>query len=589
MFAAAFGLGPDPGLLGQVDETAILRAIDPFRQSDDRGTWRGQYGVVAQATIWNTPESTSQSSPHTCPATGRIVGSWTRLDNRDELSAQLGLSGARSPLTDARLLAAAYDRWGYQCTDHLVGAFSFSVFDPKSRNLFVARDPMGVRPLFYAYSGGLFTLSTTAAAFRHMPGLALEPSLEWMARFLTRTSMSHTDTAWPPASEWIDEYRQVLNTAVQCRLSTTFPLGVETTGGIDSSTCLAVAALLWDGSTADLHSYGFVHAEQEPDFIYDTGQLHQIDNQHIIEHPKQDHQALADRALQVLGYPVEQGNALGHVPFYEHCQSQGVRTLLSGFGGDEGVTSEARLLYAELLDQRRYRALWRSLADEPRARPVRLAKVLADSHRRARGRLGFAAGVREQWQWYALRADVVQRFDLDVHFYDTTAHDTGYTSINEFIVGRRLGGAEVPTRLENCTLMAQSYQVEYRWPLLDQRLIQQYLSTPSIHKRGQGLGRFLHRQAVQGAVPEKIRLKPNKNMGAPLRSSAPLAFTRQVHDALDVAHPLVHELIDAPRLRAVAHDLDNGPANKHSPAIVPTVRLARNVRVLSHWLDGYHS
>jgi asparagine synthase (glutamine-hydrolysing) len=72
----------------------------------------------------------------------------------------------------------------------------------------------------------------------------------------------------------------------------------------------------------------------------------------------------------------------------------------------------------------------------------------------------------------------------------------------------------IAARLDNCTLMGASYGIDYRWPLWDVRLVQQYLSTPNIEKVGpRGVGRYLHRRAIDAVVPKRVAWKPSKDMG----------------------------------------------------------------------------
>ena len=106
--------------------------------------------------------------------------------------------------------------------------------------------------------------------------------------------------------------------------------------------------------------------------------------------------------------------------------------------------------------------------------------------------------------------------NLGLHevYRDETRHDTPYRRVNDWIVNGLLQMPYVPTRLENCTLVAASYGVDYRCLLWNVRLIQQYLSTPSIEKVGpDGIGRYLHQRAINGTVPHQVAWMPSKDMG----------------------------------------------------------------------------
>lgn len=611
---------------------SLADAIDPFRQADKRDRWQDQQALIIATTTFNTAESRAEDPVYTCPVSGRQLSWWGRLDNRSELVSQLASTlGARSstlPLTDQMLLAAAYDRWGQDCVNHLLGDFSFVVYDKGDRSLFVARDPLGVKPLYYFESSELFVAATTAAVFHHLTPIALEPSEEWMAKFLLNSSMSHTETPWPQvkklagghtisasvesgrvrvtgpsryfsflndqqdarkrSSGWVEQYRDVLEMAVQCRLRTDFPIGVETSGGIDSSTCLGFAARLWDRSVDDLHTYGFIVEKDEPDFIYDTGRMHGISNEHMyVAGNLQQVPKLAERAIQVLGYPEEHGNGTSHDIFYVDCERRSVRTLLSGFGGDEVVSNPGDLLYAELIGQHRYLGLLASIGGPVWQRPARFVRHLVGVRRKPIGSLHRAAV--ERWHHIGLRRQVLEQYHLEAAYLDRHKFSDGYDSINDWALKERLGNPFVPTRLENCTLMAHARKVEYRWPLLDVRLIQQFLSTPALEKRGPNFGRFLHRRALDGVVPHKVAWKPSKYMGGSLlpevtpNPSDESRRTGLLGDFLREMHPALDPIVDSGRVLERAKQIALSDATQYVAR-----RELNGLLVLDNWLKTHH-
>jgi len=108
------------------------------------------------------------------------------------------------------------------------------------------------------------------------------------------------------------------------------------------------------------------------------------------------------------------------------------------------------------------------------------------------------------------------KFGVDEKIRKDALYDAGCNSINEFSLTNRWS-PDMTQRLEDCSLAAASYGIEYRWPLLDIRLIELFLSIPSEYKLRHGLPRYLHRRSIQGLVPEHLIWK-DKDMGAPLNS-----------------------------------------------------------------------
>ena len=88
------------------------------------------------------------------------------LTNRPDLCRELGLSG---DTPDREVIPAAYYRWGQTCAEQLRGAFAFALYDPRSRRLLLARDGMGVKPLFYARRGGSLIFASTLPALLAHP------------------------------------------------------------------------------------------------------------------------------------------------------------------------------------------------------------------------------------------------------------------------------------------------------------------------------------------------------------------------------------------------------------------------------------
>jgi len=104
-----------------------------------------------------------------------------RLDNRDELVAELALESASS---DAGVLLHALAAWGEGALGRLVGAFAFALWDAATERLTLARDPMGQRPLYYHRDGQGFAFATMPRGLLALPGVPTDPDERQAARFL---------------------------------------------------------------------------------------------------------------------------------------------------------------------------------------------------------------------------------------------------------------------------------------------------------------------------------------------------------------------------------------------------------------------
>jgi len=607
-----------------VPDLPLLPVLDPHGRSDRRGVWQQGSFLLAHTLRFNTPQSYREQTPYRCPESGLVIAAWARLDNRGDLARALAFAPS-DETTDPMLMLAAYRRWGCGCVAHLLGDYAFAIADPGEHQIFLARDPLGMRPLYYRLDERRLVFATTAAIFARIDALRAEPDPDWMARYLAGLSMSHTATAYrgvlklapghsllvspkeaalesyfsfnrstsPPTSrrspERVEAYRAVLEQAVRCRVRSAHPLGSENSGGLDSATVTAFVAKAMD-NPAELHTFGFALADLEPEYIQETNRHCGLIHGHLITHIEGDDDATLVRALAAMGYPQEHDNGTYAQPFYRLCERFGIRTLFSGFGGDEAVTHNGGLLRFDLLRQRQWGALWSVLPGNPPMRALRLAKTVARDHRPDEYQPGWKAIWDARWRHQILRPEIARRLDLHRQYLETARYEAPYRRINDAVLAdHRLGAAFVPTRLENCTLMAHSYGVEYRWPLLDVRLIQQYLSTPAIEKADTHMGRYLHRRAIEGVVPPKVQWKPSKDMGygkvidamqvVRLKHAAALARRDEAH-----LHPVIEEMIDREKFREQIHFAQQGSGD---PFFSFQFRAnARRVRWLNHWLQG---
>lgn len=571
----------------------------------------------------------ADAPPHTSRhvAPGLTVVSWSSLHNRAELLGWLELAPSEEEPTDSQLLLAAWRRWGTGCAAHLLGEFAFVVTDTTTQQTYLARDPLGVKPLYYRHNAEGVKCAFSAAAFAVGSAWKAEPDMDWAARYLLGLSAHTTRTAYqgvfklPPGhwlcvgpdghrmeryfefrddapaaqhrqERWVEEYRSVLEESIRCRMLPDGAMGTENSGGIDSATITAYLARFLGTPGERLHSFGFAFAEQEPAFILETSRAAGITHNYIVTsgHGAESPDAVIAHGLAVLGYPQEHANAGSHTIFYRECQRRGIGVLFSGFGGDEVVTSPGNLLRFELLDAGDYANLWDILPGDPVRRLLRLGKAVTIGRRSPAYRHGFLEAWNARWPHQLLREDVVARLGLYETYMETARFDAPYRRINDFILKYHLHRMQVTTRLENCTLMAASYGVDYRWPLWDVRLVQQYLSTPSIEKVGpKGIGRYLHRRAIDGVVPKRVAWKPSKDMGYAALHERQQA--RGLTDTVEWArrhdahlHPALQELVDRDKFKSQIARAGQGGAD---PGFDFSFRRAVNaIAWLNHWLYG---
>ena len=613
----------------------VLDALTPYKQADQSGSWESEQALIVQALTWNTPGSKRETTPYQCPHSQLVIASWLRLDNQAALMDALEIDQPER-VTGPMLVVAAYRKWGKACADKLEGDFSFVIYDPAKHVCFAARDSIGIKPFYYYLDDQVFIFSTTAALFPQLTHFRLRPNLTWTALNVgdasSGVSMSLTETGFenvvklppahcltlnpdtidlrryftfrddPPVSyqrddKWVTAYREQLNEAVKARVQSDYLVGAESSGGIDSSTITALAALNLPHDKKHFHLFGFSVFEQEAAYILETSQFHDIPHNHIYTklNPEEEPDALFEREMKVLGYPCEQGNALGHTMFYRLCEQFGIRTLLSGYGGDEVVTNKGDLLVRELIDAGRYGKLFQEMPGNLLTRLLRTGKRIYQSGSTAQ-MSNVEKLYRQRLTQSLINPEAEQQFQFREKYLKAVRHDGGYRHINEFILAN-CSSPFIPTRTENCTLMAASFRVDYRWPLLDRRLIQQYLSTPSIEKFSWRANRYLHRRAVEDVVPAKVIWKPSKDLGDyvekyvdPNAKAKAKALDNPVLNSLESMSlheylaPLVHQKRLKQQMNIVKTELTQQKFDRQNP--IPRINCY-TVYMLNRWLNYY--
>lgn len=355
-----------------------MSAALAHRGMDGAGIWCDEHVALAHRMLHTTPESLTEIQPVVRREEGLTLVADARVDNRGQLIALLGLLPSSAP-SDSEIIAAAYLRWGSDCVQKIVGDFAFVAWNARNRTLFCARDPMGVKPLYYVHTKQFFGFASEVKALTALPHVAEELDQEQVALFLgwfhedrsrtifrnlMRLPAGHTmlvrkdDVAlaryWDPASasdvrfasdaEYVDAFRDHFATAVRARLRSASAVGATLSGGLDSSSILCMARTQLGASS--LHAFSLVF----PDLP--ENELRQIDERsfmnaalrpggvqhHAVRGDKLSPMRDAARILSHLDEPYFAPNLYLHWGLFETANANGVRVLLDGFDGDSVVS-----------------------------------------------------------------------------------------------------------------------------------------------------------------------------------------------------------------------------------------------------------
>lgn len=408
-------------LRAAADASGIDRQMTALahRGPDRAEAWRGPQAQLAALSLRVTPEDRWDRQPLHDREAGIVLVADIRLDNRGELADALGLSAADiAAWADARLLLAAWRRWGADCLDRLLGDFAVAVWDAPARVLHLARDLMGQRQLYYHDGPDLFAFATEIKGLWALPQVprALDTQVlaaqlvhfhrGWVDRTLysginslpgghhlavgadgSRRLRRHGEFRPDPAmhcrseAEYAEAYREVLGRAVACRLRCTGPAGLMFSGGFDSGAIAAVAgpALQGEGrrlvGVASVLPDGHVGPERDarPWVERCRAVMPHLDL-HCLTAPGTMALDGLDQALRIAdGLPVHDSYAESEL--MRKAAATGCRVIMDGFGGDQTLNWRGAGALLDLLRRGRVATLWREARALARQRGVSLAAV----------------------------------------------------------------------------------------------------------------------------------------------------------------------------------------------------------------------
>lgn len=600
---------------------ALLQALTPFDQADVQGQWANEHVLMVQALTWNTPQSHHEHAPEVCPETGRVIASWVRLDNRAELCAALDLRDTPE-LTDPQIILAAHRLWGADCANELEGDFSFVLYDPEKKQVFCARDSIGAKPFFYYADKTVFIAASTAAILRVLKKITVSPSQKWMVRQVMWLPHDLTQSAYedvlrlapahsltvaregavepreyfrfkdmaPTADTrdpaYVEAYREAFHAAVERRLRSGYLVGAENSGGLDSVSIMGHAVRHLPHDIEDFHCFGLPKQERDAGLILEASMHAKVRHTHLATHMiAYGDTENFDRAITVMGHPVEHAQIDVHMAALRQSRALGIRTMLSGYGGDEIVTNQARALDMELHNHRQFKTLLSEMRGNLLTRRLRFVKRINALRRRDPHSRKLLYFLERGLKWSPFRRDVLEDMGIRSDYQAQLAPKVQAETLNDSLLDDLAFNRFRVGRLEACTVMAQSHRVEYRWPLYDRALIQQYLKTPALEKRSKAMGRYLHRRAVAGSIPDSITWQQSKDMGVLVDDAFNRPLPDQLHDSSVSSH--LGQLLDFGRLQAMHAEIkaaQNGAKRDRSEGSVVQTAIYWEVVRMARWL-----
>ena len=471
-----------------------------------------------------------------------------------ELRASLEAKGySFKTKSDTEVILRSYEAFGEGCVERLRGMFAFAIWDVRERRLFVARDRIGIKPLYYTVHDGTFLFASEIKALLQWPGVPREvdpvalrqylqlryvPGPRTMFRDIFKLQPGHTLSLYrgkttvheywdlprheaeaPAGDDAVEHFRHLLDESVRMHLVSDVPLGVFLSGGLDSSTVVASMAPLVDaiqtfsvgypdggpGSAMTEFAFarmvsdrfGTIHRELElgPDLYWES----------------------LDRLTWHFDEPVADPAA---VPLYflSKRARDFVTVVLSGEGADEMLAGYAiyqRMLALERLRRIPGASLGARLARYTPGRKLRRYLSALGQPLRQRYR-----GVSRLFSEEELDHLLVPQLRVDAH--DATSVEQGLGRLGSLDPLHQMLYFDMKVWLPDDLLvkadkMTMATSLELRVPFLDHRLLEYAWRLPADLKLRAGTGKHLLRQAVAGRLPAPILSRSKLGFPVPIR------------------------------------------------------------------------
>lgn len=488
--------------------------------------------------------------------------------------------------SDSEVLLAAFIHWGVNCLERLRGMFALAIWDRKNAALYLARDRFGKKPLYIREFNDGFAFGSEVKSLLALPGTEPRLNEQALAQYLVFRYVPAPRTFFdgirklqpghfaiyqdgrlterryfvaPEATasehrldeqETVDAFRNLLKESVRLRLVSDVPFGAYLSGGVDSS---SIVALMSGHLETRVRTFSVGFSDNDPgELPYARAVARHFDTDHheVIIAPK-DIIDNIEPAIAALDGPVSEPATIPLL-LLSRAAAKHVKMVLSGEGADEflgGYVKHALERYVLLYQrippymQRTLRTAAGLVPDRRFERAAHALEVLSVKDSRVRYPLWFGAFSGREF------ADLYKRADLDL---------AGACSMGTW-PGQPMRGllffdqtSWLPDNLlERGDRMTMAASLEARMPFMDQELASFAARLPDRMRVRGWTGKWLLRRAMRGALPREIFTRKKRGFPVPLREWFRGSLERKIREVLLDRSSRSTKLLGRSRLEAL--------------------------------------
>ncbi|NBB78331.1 MAG: hypothetical protein GVY36_02635 [Verrucomicrobia bacterium] len=609
----------------------ITSSLSPYGP-DSQSQWTGS-GIAAIRTLLRiTPEDRLDRQPLYDREAGVVLLFDGRLDNRVDLASQIGISSrALALMSDADVVMQACKHWGKRAVARLLGDFAMALFEPREGRVWLARDYLGYRPLFWHKGDGFFAFASLPRALFAIPGihkqidktrvhdfLCLFPAeggrsffkdiqrvqpgqiVEYQAGTVKSWAYYEFDLdkriEFKRDDDYVEAFQEHLDCAVSCRLRSLGSIATHLSSGFDSSTITATAARLLSNREKTLLAYTSLpregwdgpvprgrHGNEWPGASAVARRFSNIEHKVVRSSHTTPIEQLEEHIQREERAPLNPCNYGWDYAIDEDAARNGAKVVLKAGMGNLTISYDGIAFIPELLRRGKLVAFCRALAELKGNKPNMSWRAI----------LNFSvAPFLPLWAWRKLEARrgrltgpariASLRTDLpaSIDSYERARQlgwDWSYRPPHD---GRKMRVSSL-TRLDNgeVYLGKNALGLEHRDPTADRRLVEFCLAIPERQYWNPGNSKWLIRRAMASTLPAEILQCKTRGLQSPdwyEATEKALPMIRQELAALR-NHPEAAELLD---LDALERALDGWPGSDGADWGDPELTLIYRTQLL---------
>jgi asparagine synthase (glutamine-hydrolysing) len=548
---------------------------------------------------------------------GLILVANARIDYKETLCEELGeINGDILKQKDCELILKSYLKWGFDCSQHLFGDYSFAIWDDTKRTLYCSRDHFGCKPFYYAENDSFFAFSNLPWHLNGIPELnsvfddkeliynALGIIPEAYKSFtigINRLEPAHyllyTEDHIQIRKYWelkcipeienlgeqeaISKFRNIFIRSVEQRIRDVKCLAVELSGGLDSSGITSVSAeictresipiLAFSHAMSNSYKRQYYPFEDETEYAELLASKYpEIKFKKVTAESKGAAEAIIS-GLEYMHYPDPQLYSFFSDQLLQEVNKANCTVLLSGVGGDQMVSSFAKGLYSDLINNNDWISIKTEIFKGSKNNSsistalfylIRIFPFLI----KIKSQIKIKTKIKSNCTYK--NSAIIRRLKRSTISRNSYIKSRIQKEESHLRARQKaaLGHKSRINRIENSYFIGQKYGIEYRYPMLDVKLIEFYYSLPANLKRRGGMGRYIYREIMKEQLPKQVCFRKDKS-----GFTIPNLFYR-----IDQDIPYFKELIDECQETLTYHYFDYNKLRKMAQKVEKMMNGSRS-------------